>query len=571
MVAFLVSAFLSTVQVAAQDPGQKYESLVVAPQYVYRDPVGDEDFQAKKDMGTQKREAIRVIGEGRTSAQNVLTGSASRTAAFDAYFNEYVFPSMAQATDATTSSVGLMRQEFVKYFLSSNTRPGGNRTYLIETLTVPMCRRLATGNFHPSVRMNAVYLAGLLNDREIERDVFPAPNKAAFALLLELLRSPDSPEFIVASAASALARIAEIEGVAQSGLDSAPLRGYANSVLNGQAPGQDNWQPGTDYWMRKRSVQTLGNLRDSSAIGILNQIASGASNPIQLRIDAADAVGRIGFAGAVSGTAAGETVMSLSHLAADVFSAESQGIRSTIQDLVAVNLLWGDRYIIDPGAGGPDGGNPNLPGGRQGGSGDAGRVAGGEAGGVGAGGAGVGEGAAAGGAGVGEGQSQGSQGSQGGQGAGGIPGNDPVKDKKMAWREFNLPNYHINLVRRRSKAYIYTINTVLEKIKKDNLVAGNERAVLDQTQTVLNNAMIDTDMGLRDLSGRSDRRTGPALPFGATEEVDNTSTTVKMMEMFEAHAKKVKEFLPPAEVAPGQPAAAQGTPPVSAPASGTGT
>ncbi len=549
---FLATAVSNDVRAQAQTP--QYDSLTVAPQYLYPEPTGQENSLEKRELDNLKRDVDKLVRAGKSFCREVVEGKTNRTPAFDSYFNEYIFPNMAQSTDATTSSVGLFRRDFIKSFLSPTAKPGANRTYLIEQLTVPMCRRLATGNYHPSVRMNAVYLAGLLNDREGEPGVAPAPNKLAFSLLLEVLGMQDTPEYLVVSTVSALTRIAEIEGVESHALDTPALRNYAVSVLNGQASGQAKWQPALDYWLRKRSIQILGFLKDTSSIGILNKIALDSAQPMQLRIDSAEALARMNFAG--TGSVAGETVMAVAHLSADVLSGESKEIRSAITELVSINNLWSDTYLIDPSFVSPlPAGSGNAP--PTGGMGGGAASSGGDQG------AGLAGGDDRGGGGGGDGRGTG--GARGGGGA--TPSADPTKLR--SWREFDLPNYCINMVRRRSKAYIYTCDSVLQNVQKAKLVGGNELTVMEQTLAVLKTAMSDTDMGLKDLGAKTDRRTAPEMPFG--EEEDKTSNTIKMLEMFEKHSAKVREFLPKVEpAAEGQPAAAQGQPNVSVP-TGTGT
>lgn len=527
---------------AASAPG--YEELPLSADYVLLpEPTEFTDPAEKRTILAHNREAKSRISSGKNMAVQVLSGAAQRDESFDAWFNDYVFPSMAQNADATVSQLGSIRAQFLKDYVAGNA--GQNRQHLLDALTLPMCQRLANGNFHPAVRVNAVVLASLLREREGDQTagIFPAPYKPAVDFLVGLCNAPETPDFVFAAAVSGLANVAEIEG-AESHFDAAPIRVVAQSILAGTAVGQANWNADTVYVLQRRAVQILGSLGDPAAMAELNRIIGDGTRNANLRLDAADALTRLKYTPAVNPVDIADAVESVARLAFDGMEGESKSIRTMIEDLIAKNLLWGNVYLVDPdfvpeapnpGQGG-DPGRGGEGGGRAGGGGvGLGGPGGGTAGGGslgGEGGDGAGDGAGAGGAGAG--------GNRGGGGQGTQP-NDPAKLK--SWREFDLPHYQLNLVRRRSKATLYVCQKTLDVLNGLPTAPPEAKSMVTSVKAILTAAMKDTDEGLTDLNAKPNRATTETAPPADKNAVKN-STTVKMMEMFAKHALKLRELLP---------------------------
>lgn len=517
----------------AQSPA--YDVLPMAPEYVL--PALPDPLVTAADRAAKKKhsEVTSLIKSARSRVQDVLRGSAARDAAFDAFFSDYVFPSMAQSDDATTSQLGQLRQEFLKSYLSVSTAQ--NRTLLIESVTLPVCRKLATGNYHPSVRLNAVYLAGQLEDRDASgiTNQAPAPNRQAAAFLSELCTSADTPPYLIAAAVGGLMRIAEIEGVESHQIDLSGFRNYCFSVLKSAAPGQADWDPDFAYWMRKRAVESLGHLRDPAALADITALVADASGPFLIRLSATQAIAQLNLASADASSvnAASMAVVGFVH---DSLAAEAVGIRATIEDLVAVNLLWNDRYLIDPGFVSPTDEN-------QGGGGGGDEV----------GGLGGGQGLGAGRGGEGGDGRGGGGGGRGGESGGGGGAQNPqaVVKKVKSWREFDLPQYHLNMVRQRCKLMLYISQTALNALAATNRLSGDVKPVLDKSLRVINTVLSEANEGLVDLGAKVPDK--PPVVDPREADKPKTSTTVKLMEGFQTRADEIKALLPPADA--GQPAA----------------
>lgn len=509
-----------------------YDVLPMAPEYVL--PVIPDNITEaeRKALKKKETEVNTLIRNGKAAAQAVLRNNETRDAAFDAYFNNYVFPAMAQADDATVSRVGILRQAFIKDFVNGST--GQARTYLVETLTLPTCQKLAAGNYHPSVRLNAVYLASQLDERDFEaQKQLPIPSRSSVAFLTQLCSSPDTPPYLVAAAVSGLARVVELESAEAHGIDLAPIRSYSVAALSGQAPGQANWDADMDYWVRKRAVQILGFLKDGSSVPLLSNLIGDSSQPALMRLEAANSFARVNLAG-IDSAELNKSTMALVAFAGDSLAAEADGLKNTIEDLVAINLLWRDTYIIDPNyvtpADGADDTNDlSGDGGRGGGRG------GGDRGGGRGGGMGAGSGSGA------DGSLQGGpEGNSGGAGA---------SAKLKSWREFNLPNYHLNLVRRRLKINLFVCQTALEALARTNQIAGNEKAALDQTLVVIRTALKDANEGLVDLAAEAPAN--PVAPNPLDADKPKTSPTIKLMEFFQQHSLDIRKLLPEQAAEPG--------------------
>ncbi len=545
------SVFAAPALQAEAAPAQAaYEELPMAADFiVLPEPTEFADPAEKKAILARNREAKAKVSAGKAKAIQVLSTATPRDESFDAWFNDYVFPSMAQNADATVSQLGELRAQFIKDFVSNRT--GANRQYLLDTLTLPMCQRLANGNFHPAVRVNAIILASLLKDREGDpaAAVFPVPYKPAIDFLVGLCTAPDTPDFVFAAAVSGLAHVAEIEG-AESHHDVSGVRAVAQAILAGTAGGQAQWNEDTVDVLQRRAVQILGFLGDPASMGELNLIVSDGARNANLRLDAADALSRLKYTPAANPADITAAVESITRLASDGMDGESKSIRFMIEDLIAVNLLWGNVYLVDPDFK-PDTGSQNQGSGEGGGGsrgvGSGGLGLGGPGGGPGAPGTaseGEGGGDRGGGSGAGGGGSRGA----GGQGP---QANDPAKLK--SWREFDLPNYQLNLVRRRSKATIYICQKTLDVLNNLPATPPEAKGMASSAKNILAAAMKDTDEGLTDLGARPSRASAEPV-LSADKNAVKNSTTVKMMEMFAKHSVKLRELLPAAEANPTPPA-----------------
>lgn len=545
--AFLLFCWSATVgSPAAGQDAPAYEELPISSDFDLPELTGLENPADERKIKDKQREIKGRISAGQRNIDAVLTGTSQRDPAFDAWFNDYVFPQMGRSTDSTVARVGKLRQEFVRNYLYKATNPDV-RQHLIETLTLPMCRRLATGNFHPSVRLNAVYLASLLNDREGDstKSVFPVPNRKAIDFLLQTCTDANSPGWLVAAAASGLARIAAIEGV-QAHHDMAPVAAWAAGLASGTAQGLDQMDPVAREWTVKCAVQTLGNLRDQSAAPALNRIVADSSRRLALRLEAADALAKLRF-NSPPAAVIEESVRGIVRFAADGSLLEATSIRQSIEDLMAINLLWGDTYLLDPNYQIPveTGGGSGGPGrGGQGEMGGGGREMGGAPGTAGGGGGAMGDG---GGGDLGRG---GGPGTGGGRGGGAGQGSSPGASTTVRnWREFDLPNYHINAVRRRSKAVVFVCQSALENL--DRVAVAGAKSMIGDARPILARLMKDTNEGLTDLSAKPPKP-GDASPLAGPgrEEVKN-SMTIKLMEMFEKNGRALERLVsPPADASP---------------------
>jgi hypothetical protein len=362
------------------------------------------------------------------------------------------------------------------------------------------------------------------------------PHKPAIDWLVALCNAEGTPAYVVAAAVSGLNQIAEIEG-AQSHHDMAPVRALALAILAGSAPGQDQWNADTVYVLQRRAIGILGSLRDPALNGELIRIVSDSTLATNLRLSAVETVSKLDLTGWAP-TDLDRAVTGITKLATEGLESESAWIRKAIEELVAINLLWGNVYIIDPDYKPPtntpsQNGSPDRDGGRGMSGGDGGRgVGGADAGGAGA----------AGGAGLDGG------GDRGAGGGGGSQSPGPAGPKLKSWREFDLPNYQLNMVRRRSKALIHVCQSALDRIAAVPSASTGLKENITKAKNVLATAMKDSDEGLTDLNPRGGRAT--TTPLTPDKNAIKNSMTVKLMEMFSKQGAKLRELLPAEAVQP---------------------
>ena len=512
--AIIVSfTFCSTVD------GQQYNSSPVNPDYemesdapqlvdgVY-EPLEESE---KRDIRSRNKPARDKISKSEKAVDQILQGSGNLDSpVVNEFFNEYLFAKMTQSSEANISTLGEQRTAFFKDFLSKKTT-GGKRAQFIGSVVIPSMQQIINNqaltrdekkNYHPAVRMNAVYILANLDsqpsDRISKRN--PIPSADALKVLMTTFEGADFPANIKVAAMSGIQRHVEIDS-ATGTMDPAirtKVAAQANSILADKASGQDKWEAEINYWLKRRSIQTLGLLGNAESLDTALNVLKSDEASQWLRLDALQTIGSLNMENVAEEKMA-STSLAIADFLAGQLGNEAAQIDKARKKLIDDNMLFQDLDLEKDGTdyesdtNKPDGGRGGMDGGMGGGLG----------------------------------------GAPGFGGGGRGPARNAVKLPTV-----ELPNYQINQSRRRIKAIAFTGSSVLTENKGLNSQADEKVAKFVGNVVAELNALIEkSNIGLVDANPRRSSRE----PERIEEEELAKGITKRLEEMCQATSDDLKK------------------------------
>jgi len=473
---------------------------------------GDQRSAARRRNG----EVRKVRNEARDAARNgIVSGNMAPVKEF---FNGYVFPQMTQPEELKES--GALRDTFFRTFFKQDVNEGSRKKVISEVI-LPGMQAVATGKaYSPSARLNAIALVGRLDESPLVRNGArvrpPRPSSAAFEFLSRRLTEATSPAWLKAAAIQGLLRHLQVDLAVDGRLlndgQRDQLETFATNTLDGKSAGQAEWGKDLDYWLKRRSVQLLGAIGRSGAGGkVIDRLVSIAGDAEQtpwMQLDAVKSLRTIDFTG-TSEAQVSKVMVTVVQFLQRQLSNEEQTIGTLVDDLVYKNILYGDTDFVVSGtryskniAKPPRGGMSMMDRGSDGMSemmeGSSGR---------------------------------GMRGSSG-KGMGGSSG-------KMMEPVFlvELPNYQLNLIRRRMKIYAFSANDVLKSANGiDAAASAKDKQLRLAIDKFTEKFLKDSNIGLVDVSKEDDFDDEDA-------EFQTESYTDQLQEVCKSGASKLKTIL----------------------------
>lgn len=333
----------------AQSSAKQYKTIPTNEKFRDVDTTGLSN-EARREATRKNSDSRRARTEAKTVARDAIE-SGNVDAAKD-YLNGYVYPLMTQPEEL--ADAGTMRDGFFRTFMRSDLSQQA-RQQLINGSILPAMETIVNGSdYYPAARLNAIAMIGRLDDRGLVRSgsdaTPPIPSAAAFTFLSDSLTNADLPAYLKAAAIQSITRHLKIDRAAQGRiLDDAArakLTSFAESTLAGSIPGQDQWGPELDYWLKRRSVQLIGEVGtpgpNGRLVDLLVKIASDESQTLWMQFDAVKALRTINFAG-VPGNKASDVVLAVSSFLQRALDLESVRVQNMVDDLVYKNILYGDE------------------------------------------------------------------------------------------------------------------------------------------------------------------------------------------------------------------------------------
>lgn len=205
---WLIVATLAALLAASQTSAQDYERIEINPKFVLPK---ESDFapEDRREYRNQYRKIKSQISDARDNVEDALkAGSTNFSTDGELYLREYRIAQMTQSEDLYLSNLGRLRSEFLREFLDRRAAPQTRRP-MIEKI-VPLLEEIVQKNYHPAVRLNAVTLIGLLDEREGDSSVPPTPSPAAYESLKRIWNNTELTEAIRVGAMSGIRRFAEL-------------------------------------------------------------------------------------------------------------------------------------------------------------------------------------------------------------------------------------------------------------------------------------------------------------------------------------------------------------------------
>lgn len=245
-------------------------------------------------------------------------------AKFDQYFRDLLF---RRWTYPQYLKIICDDRELILRFLElSKSEPARERLHGLITSNMP---KIATGNFHPALRYNAMLLLGQLNSKEAVKFTPKSPAVP----LIEIL--PGLVEEVVNENQIDAVRVAALIGIQRHAEGNLPA-GAKQEVINRLLPilaqaAPQNRTPEAHAWIQRRVVNILGAMESAGAgdavIKGLRSIVADPDQPTSLRCAAAAALAPVGLGAADPKEVAGE----MGSVAAEACREELAWLRNGIK------------------------------------------------------------------------------------------------------------------------------------------------------------------------------------------------------------------------------------------------
>ena len=332
----------------AQDAAKQYKTIPINAKFEDID-LSTLEGRARSEASKKNSAARQARTAGRTKAREGIQ-SGNINAAKD-YLNGYIYPLMTQPNQLADS--GTMRDGFFRTFMRTDL-PEPARKAMIDSSIMPAMKTIANGEeYYPSARINAIALIARLDERGLSRNgsgtVPPIPSSAALQFLTESLTNNSLPTYLKPALMQGLGRFLIIDRAARGRiLDDATrnsLTTFAVNTIQGKTPGQDQWDADLNYWLKRRSVQMLGQIGTPGPgdqhVDLMVQIANDASQTLWMQFDAVKSLKTIDFS-TVNAEKAAKVVVGVAGFLQRSLAQEGARLETLKEELIYRNILYGD-------------------------------------------------------------------------------------------------------------------------------------------------------------------------------------------------------------------------------------
>jgi hypothetical protein len=199
---------------------------------------------------------------------------------------------MAQSSDEWITALPRERKILFNFLKQASANP---HTRIVD-LTFAKMKDVATQNYHPAVRYNAMLVISELNSQEAGSSTPATPYAAALPFMADQLANPDQLESVRIAAAVGVLRHAELMGQGGGADRTAAIAKILPVAADAKA----------HPWLRSRTIEALAALTqpapDDNVVKLMAATIGNENEPIGLRLATAAAIGRLDLKGtSVSG------------------------------------------------------------------------------------------------------------------------------------------------------------------------------------------------------------------------------------------------------------------------------
>ena len=284
----------------------------------------------------------RAVSTQKVLKDQVLLGRSSfgsNRAAVESWYRKYLFPAMASVD--RLGDLYDNRESLNKDLEAAGRTDQATHQFLVD-LAYAEATKLATGNYHPAVRFNAMLMIGSLNQVESRMtERLPAIRlPKAFDFMVDELKKPDQVDVVRVAAMLGVER--HLRLVRQRPQDQpiadgrkAEVAALMKTLAEEKTPPATRSSDG-HIWLRRGAVDVLaalGQVGDAQSIfsGLVN-IVGDSSEPLSLRCTAARALSQLNYTD-VTGIDAVATTQKLGALAAYACRNEDSRVKDAQKEL----------------------------------------------------------------------------------------------------------------------------------------------------------------------------------------------------------------------------------------------
>jgi hypothetical protein len=244
-------------------------------------------------------------GQVQRQVRQTLTGdlALSENRAFDVFYTQYLFPMMTLTDEAELADLTKNRGLFLRDHLAYCTNPDVHQ-HLVD-LTFAEMKKIASDNFHPAVRYNAMYIISQLNTQEPSRvganRAIPDPYSPALPWMLDEFKKEETPEALKVAALLGIIRHLEMD-IYRTADRKIPAAQRADVIATLTTLAQTATPPAgrslaAQNWLRRRALEGIAHAGflnpEPNLVKLVTDLIANDKEVLAVRVDAAQSLGKM--------------------------------------------------------------------------------------------------------------------------------------------------------------------------------------------------------------------------------------------------------------------------------------
>jgi hypothetical protein len=271
---------------------------------------------------------------------------------FDQFYQEFILPEWTQPKEL--ANLPKLRKDLGNQLRKQHAGAPLTVHDHLNSLLLEFMQKLAAGNYHPAVRVNAMLMIGELN--RVEQPPTPLPE--ALAVMIAAVQSSKLSDAVRATAMVGIKRHVVVgisDEEARKTLTAALLKVVADMPSGSIRGGRE--------WIFRQAIDILGRLgsvgESNAVFTLLAKTLSDDKLPLKTRTVAAESLGLLNYSGA-SGINPADVAATLGQLAGDVCTDELQRAKKSGDPISRPRMMERLSAVLLALAGGEDGGRKGI-------------------------------------------------------------------------------------------------------------------------------------------------------------------------------------------------------------------